>query len=84
VELGASVLNDDRVRYWVKDNGEGVPEALRNRLFVPFNQLGRKRGTSHGLGLSIVLQIIQKLGGEVGMEKADGTGSIFYFILPAR
>ncbi|MEJ2679710.1 MAG: MASE3 domain-containing protein, partial [Gemmatimonadota bacterium] len=58
VELGASMLDEDRVRYWVKDNGEGVPETSRNRLFVPFNQLGRKRGTSHGLGLSIVLQII--------------------------
>jgi signal transduction histidine kinase len=79
VELGASV-QPDHVCFWVRDNGEGVPPSARSRLFVPFSQLSR--GASHGLGLSIVLQIVEKLGGEVGMENDEGGGSIFYFTLP--
>jgi signal transduction histidine kinase len=82
VELGACVLDDHTVRYWVKDNGRGVPAAVRSRLFIPFNQLSRAQGASHGLGLSIVLQIVEKLGGAVGMEDAEGGGSVFYFTLP--
>ncbi len=84
LELGASVVDGDSVRFWVEDNGKGVPAAARERLFVPFNQLSHSRGTGHGLGLSIVFQIVGKLGGEVGVENTACGGSLFYFTLPAR
>jgi PAS domain S-box-containing protein len=57
VELGGEVLADQRVRYWVKDNGAGLPPELESQLFQPFPQLSTVRATGHGLGLTIVRQI---------------------------
>ncbi|MEJ2185709.1 MAG: MASE3 domain-containing protein [Gemmatimonadota bacterium] len=83
VQIGATELPDGVIRYWVRDNGPGVPPDAADRLFIPFNRLTESRETSHGLGLSIVVQIIEKLGGGVGAENLEGGGSLFYFTLPA-
>lgn len=71
-----------RARFWVSDNGEGIPDGLQGRLFVPFARLGQARAAGHGLGLSIVRRIVEKLGGEVWCETAPGRGSTFGFSLP--
>jgi hypothetical protein len=52
------------------------------RLFTPFTRLDQVRAEGHGLGLSIVRRIVEKLGGEAGVESAIGQGSTFYFALP--
>jgi signal transduction histidine kinase len=83
VTLGASREGEDRVRFWVRDNGEGLDAAAQARLFTPFTQLSKIKTKGHGLGLSIVRRIIDKLQGEVGVTSAPGEGSTFYFILPA-
>ena len=83
VELGASVQPDGMVRFWARDNGPGIPIDDQARLFIPFSQIGRVCNTGHGLGLSIVLRIIEKLGGQVGVESEFGKGSLFFFTLPA-
>jgi signal transduction histidine kinase len=70
------------VRFWVQDNGLGVPPEMRARLFTPFARLGQVRATGHGLGLSIVRRIVEKLDGEVGLESIEGQGSRFTFTLP--
>ncbi len=80
--LGAAVQPDGVVRFWVHDDGPGVPPEARPRLFVPFTRL-ETHGTGHGLGLSIVFQIVDKLGGAVGVESGPGQGRTFYFTLPA-
>jgi len=84
VELGAIGQPDGRVRFWVRDYGPGLTREQQAHLFVPFARLGRAR-EGHGLGLSIVRRIIEKLGGQVGVESAGvpGQGSLFYFTLPA-
>lgn len=82
VQLGAAREEGGKVRFWVQDNGPGVPEDLRLRLFLPFQRLGTEREGGHGLGLSIVQEIMTKLGGEAGVECGEGQGSRFYFILP--
>ncbi len=84
VELGASDCSEGVVRFWVRDNGPGIPPAVQSQLFTAFNHVGHIHHLEHGLGLSIVLQIVEKMGGQVGVENEPGTGSLFYFTLPAE
>ena len=83
VECGGDVLADGRIRFWVRDNGPGLTESEQAQLFDPFVQLDKVRVQGSGLGLSIVQRIINKLGGEVGIESKLGQGSTFSFILPS-
>jgi signal transduction histidine kinase len=82
VELGATVQPDGVTRFWVRDNGAGLTEEQRNQLFTVFTRLNQVNTTGHGLGLSIVRQIVEKLGGTVGIDSTLGEGSVFYFTLP--
>jgi signal transduction histidine kinase len=83
VELGAELQPGSTVRFWVRDNGPGISPEARTRLFTPFTQVGKVHEAGHGLGLSIVRRIVEKLGGQVGMESEVGQGSLFFFTLPA-
>lgn len=82
IRLGSDMLSDNSgVRFWVQDYGRGLDDDEKRELFKRFSKLERIDG--HGLGLSIVAQIISRLGGEVGVESAGkGHGSLFYFTLP--
>ncbi len=82
IELGCNALTDNVIRFWVKDNGSGLPAELETQLFQPFPQLSTVRATGHGLGLSIVRQIVEKMGGQVGAEN-QSDGCLFWFTLPA-
>jgi PAS domain S-box-containing protein len=82
VELGGEHLDNGAARFWVRDNGQGLSEEEQDRLFAPFTQLHQVRVNGHGLGLSIVHRIVDKLGGEVGVESEVGQGSLFWFTLP--
>jgi signal transduction histidine kinase len=81
IELGGEKRADGKARFWVRDDGPGVPSEQRTKLFTPFTQLNQVKTEGHGLGLSVVKRIIGKLGGEVGVESKVGEGSTFYFIL---
>ena len=80
--LGADYQSNNMIRFWVKDNGKGLSPENIARLFTPFTRLHQKRVEGHGLGLSIVQQIVEKLGGQAGVESEVGQGSLFYFTLP--
>lgn len=82
IELGAAVQPDGMGRYWVRDHGPGITPETQSRLFAPFTRLNQVRPRGHGLGLSIVRQIVEKLGGQVGLKSQVGEGSTFYFTLP--
>ena len=93
VELGAAPLPNPpplaeegegrgMVRFWVRDNGPGILPEDQARLFTPFTRLDQVRVKGHGLGLSIVKRIVEKLGGQVGVESQVGHGSTFSFTLP--
>lgn len=71
-----------QIRFWVHDDGPGLTEEEQGRLFTPFTRLYQGRTKGHGLGLSIVRRIIEKLGGQVGVESRVGQGSTFFFTLP--
>ncbi|RMG87985.1 MAG: ATP-binding protein, partial [Chloroflexi bacterium] len=71
------------VRFYVHDNGPGLDAQARSRLFAAGTRLAQHRALKgHGLGLSIVRRIVERLGGEVGVESEPGQGSTFYFTLP--
>jgi len=80
--IGAEQQDDGMIRFWVQDNGEGLSPEAQAKLFTPFSRLHQERAEGHGLGLSIVQQIAEKLGGQVGVESQVGIGSTFYFTLP--
>jgi signal transduction histidine kinase len=84
VKLGAAIQADQMIRFWVHDNGGGLSQTEQEALFTPFTRLNQLRVEGHGLGLSIVQRIVDKLGGEVGVESQGitGQGSIFWFTLP--
>ncbi len=84
IELGSTAQNDDTVRFWIKDNGPGLTTEEQKKLFIPFTRLNQVRTEGHGLGLSIVERIVEKLGGTVGVESTVGQGSTFFFTLNTK
>lgn len=87
VEIGYDIETKEKgkgeiVRFWVRDNGNGISEDDQRLLFKKFERLDQAETQGYGLGLSIVQRIIEKLNGEVGLESTIGNGSIFYFTLP--
>ena len=81
VELGAEMQPNGMACFWVRDNGRGLTPDEQVRLFKPFTRLETVRADGHGLGLSVVQRIVDKLGGQVGIESIPGQGSIFSFTL---
>ena len=82
LKLGGKRTNN-MIHFWVQDNGQGIAPDDKSRLFKPHSRLYEHRVKGEGLGLSIVLRIIHRLGGEVGVESKVNEGSIFWFSLPA-
>ncbi|MDJ0756851.1 MAG: response regulator [Ardenticatenaceae bacterium] len=82
LELGADQTAEGMVRFWIKDNGEGLSEEDQAKLFNEFSRVKTQtKIKGHGLGLSIVGRIIRRLGGEVGVESEPDQGSTFFFTL---
>ncbi len=78
--------NRSRLRFEVKDNGIGISDEAKERLFQPFSQADSsttRRFGGSGLGLSISMKLVAMMGGEIGVESRPGAGSTFWFWLPA-
>jgi two-component system, sensor histidine kinase and response regulator len=82
LELGAEPQENQQICFWIHDNGQGLTEDEQSQLFVPFTRLSHARVEGQGLGLSIVERIIERCGGQVGVNSQIGQGSTFYFTLP--
>ena len=76
----AAVAHAGRVRVSVADEGPGIPEVHRSRLFTKYGQI-EQRGMSTGLGLSFCKEMVQAMGGSVGVESVEGSGATFWFEL---
>ena len=64
----------------VTDQGTGVPESIRGRVFDPFVSSGKPNGT--GLGLAIVSKIVGDHGGSVSVERTSESGTVILVTLP--
>lgn len=76
---------DGQIELCVTDDGPGIPEDARERIFERFYRVDKARSREQGgtgLGLSIVKHIIQSHGGKVWVESESGKGSRFFFSLP--
>jgi signal transduction histidine kinase len=79
-------VSECQLRAEVEDSGPGVPEGERGKLFTEHARLSnRPTGgeESHGIGLSIVKELVTSLGGRVGADFPSTGGSVFWFELPA-
>jgi signal transduction histidine kinase len=81
VEVTAAELGS-AITISVADNGPGIAESIRNRLFHPFVSYGKENGT--GLGLAVVQKIVQDHGGEISVERTAQATTVFRLVLPAR
>lgn len=82
-----STLEVGRVRISVIDHGQGIPIEAQHRLFERFFQVDssdtRQRGGT-GLGLAIVRELVERMGGQVGLFSKPGEGSVFWCLLDAE
>jgi signal transduction histidine kinase len=79
VEIGLR-RNGEKLEIRIADNGPGIADAVRDRLFEPFVSHGKENGT--GLGLTVVQKILQDHGGDVAVEQSSVAGTTFRLSLP--
>lgn len=85
VIIAAKPIPDGWVEISVKDTGIGMNKEIRDNLFkigVDSNRKGTDREPSTGLGLILCKEFVEKQGGRLWVESADGKGSTFYFTIP--
>jgi CheY-like chemotaxis protein len=68
------------IRISVQDTGEGLPPEKLAQLFQPFNRLGQEASAEEGTGIGLVVskQLVELMGGKIGVESTVGTGSLFW------
>ncbi|HVZ96236.1 MAG TPA: ATP-binding protein [Chitinophagaceae bacterium] len=80
VEVKTHKIND-KVEITVKDNGNGIPDSIKEKIFQPFFTT-KPTGSGTGLGLSLSYDIIKAHGGEITVESKEGEGTSFIIALP--
>ncbi len=68
--------------YYVRDNGLGIPESGMSKLFLAFQRFHDGRARGEGIGLALVRKIVERHGGKIRAESAQGVGTTFYVELP--
>lgn len=79
----ATMHDDESIRISVADNGPGIPEEMKNRIFEPFYTT-RDVGSGAGMGLTVVYDIISAYGGTIEVNCPDKGGAVFTITLPIK
>ena len=82
VRLAVRRQGETALRFEVRDSGSGIPAEQRAHIFKPFTQLDASTGRLHrgtGIGLALCRALVQRLGGEIGVEDGVDGGSVFWF-----
>lgn len=81
IKVGYRYLENGRIRFFVEDTGIGIDKDKKEKVFGRFVKLNEfVQGT--GLGLQISMEIVKKLGGEIGVDSEKGKGSTFWCEIP--
>ncbi|MDP2875361.1 MAG: PAS domain S-box protein, partial [Holophaga sp.] len=85
VEVECREHEPGRIRVSVRDNGAGLNSEDLAQLFQAFNRLGQETGSEEGTGIGLVVarQLVELMGGVIGVESTVGEGSVFWFELLA-
>jgi PAS domain S-box-containing protein len=85
VVVKCEMHGSDRVRVSVTDTGAGLTPEQLAQLFQPFNRLGQESSVEEGTGIGLVVtkQLVELMGGVIGVESSVGSGSVFWVELPA-
>ena len=83
VEVKCDTGTSGNIRISIRDTGIGLPPEKLTQLFQPFNRLGQEHGSVEGTGIGLVTtkQLIELMGGVIGVESSVGVGSVFWFEL---
>lgn len=84
IDIGAQTSEDGLfVKFWVRDNGPGIPPIERERIFEKFTRLrGKNKPGGLGVGLAFCRLAVHAHGGEIWVESEVGTGTTFWLTLP--
>jgi signal transduction histidine kinase len=70
--------------YYVQDNGLGIPESSRQRIFTAFSRFHANVPQGEGIGLALVRRMVERHGGKIWVETEAGAGTTFFVSLPDR
>lgn len=80
VEVSCSASSPEKIRISIKDSGLGLSEEKLNQLFQPFNRLGQEKGLNQGTGIGLMISkdLVELMGGTIGVKSLIGVGTEFW------
>jgi len=83
IDIKLTLTSPERIRISIIDSGVGLPADKLAQIFQPFNRLGQENGSVEGTGIGLVVtkQLVEMMGGAIGVESTVGVGSEFWIEL---